>query len=162
MTSRASTAKHRLGAVVPSCAYVFTLCMRSKAWLAPSVWLRLARLPPPASSMRRSRRLRDKLAAAPGLLAHAWVTEVVKFCPISQKLRHTGVEKRHGRIQACHDVRHADSSYKEGHYEWKRKKLSLPNNTIKFGAAYFMADHLHDWRLEARRSSVLRHTRQMH
>ncbi len=66
--------------------------MRSKAWLvAASVWLRLARLPPPASRMRRSRRLRDTLAAASGLLAHASVTEVVKFCPMCPKLRHTGV-----------------------------------------------------------------------
>ncbi len=32
--------------------------------------------------MRRSRRLRDTLAAAPGLLAHASVTEVAKLCPM--------------------------------------------------------------------------------
>ncbi len=50
------------------------VCMRSKAWPAPSVWLRLARLPPPASRVRRSRRLRDTLAAAPGLVAHTLVT----------------------------------------------------------------------------------------
>jgi hypothetical protein len=46
-------------------------------WLAASVWLRLARLPPPASRVRRSRRLRDTLAAAPGLLAHTSVTEII-------------------------------------------------------------------------------------
>ncbi len=64
--------------------------MRSKAWLAASVWLRLARLPPPANRVWRSRRLRDTLAAAPGLLAHACVTEVVKLCPIGPKRRNTG------------------------------------------------------------------------
>jgi hypothetical protein len=62
-----------------------------KAWLAASVWLRLARLPPPASRVRRSRRLRDTLAAAPGLLAHACVTEAVKLCPMGPKLRCTEV-----------------------------------------------------------------------
>ncbi len=67
------------------------MCKRSKAWLAASVRLRLARLPPPASRMRRSRRLRDTLAAAPGLLAHACVTGVVIVCPMGPKLRHTGV-----------------------------------------------------------------------
>ncbi len=44
----------------------------------PGVWLRLARLPPPASRVRRSRGLRDTLAAVPGLLAHASVAETVK------------------------------------------------------------------------------------
>ncbi len=64
---------------VPKCFTLWqkSICMRSMAWLAASVWLRLARLPPPASRMRRSRRLRD--TAAPGLLAHASVTEIVKF-----------------------------------------------------------------------------------
>ncbi len=66
------------------------MCIRSKAWLAASVWLRLARLPPPASRLRRSRRLRDTLAAAPGLLAHASVTEIVNCCPMGPKLRHPG------------------------------------------------------------------------
>jgi hypothetical protein len=32
-----------------------------------------------------------KLVAAPGLLAHACVTEVVKFCPMGPKLRYTAV-----------------------------------------------------------------------
>ncbi len=73
--------------------------MRSKAWLAASVWLRLARLPPPASRARRSRRLSNTLAAAPGLLAHASVTEVVKFCPMGPKLRHTDVH-------ACEQLKH--------------------------------------------------------
>ncbi len=67
--------------------------MRSKAWLAASVWLRLARLPPPASRVRRSRRLRDTLAAAPGLLAHASVTETVTSSPMGPKLRYTAVHK---------------------------------------------------------------------
>ncbi len=48
--------------------------MRSKAWLAASARLQLARLPPPASRMRHSRRLSDTLAAAPGLLVQASVT----------------------------------------------------------------------------------------
>ncbi len=65
--------------------------MRSKAWLAASVWLRLARLPPPASRMRRSRRLRDTPEPAPGLLAHACLTEAVIFCLMGPKLRHTMV-----------------------------------------------------------------------
>ncbi len=67
------------------------VCMRSKAWVAASVWLRRARLPPPASRVWRSRRQRDTLAAAPGLLAHAWITEVVSFCPIGPTLRYTAV-----------------------------------------------------------------------
>ncbi len=44
-----------------------------------------------ASRVRRSRRLRDTLAAAPGLLAHASVTEAVKLCPMGPKHRHTVV-----------------------------------------------------------------------
>ena len=46
------------------CVFVSSqrMCMRSKAWLAASVSLRLARL-------------RSTLAAAPGLLAHALVTK---------------------------------------------------------------------------------------
>jgi hypothetical protein len=68
-----------------------SVCMRSKAWLAARVWLRLARLPPPASRVRRSRRLRDTLAAASGLLAHASVTELEKLCPVGPKLRYTAV-----------------------------------------------------------------------
>ncbi len=36
--------------------------------------------------VRRSRHRRDTLAAAPSLLAHASVTEVVKFCPMGPKL----------------------------------------------------------------------------
>jgi hypothetical protein len=77
----------RVDPMLPSCAYVFTpwqkrVCMRSKAWLAASVWLRLARLPPPTSRVWRSRRLCDMLADVPGLLAHGLLTEVVKFCPM--------------------------------------------------------------------------------
>ncbi len=48
-----------------------------------------------ASRLRRSRRLRDTLAGAPGLLAHASVTETVKFCRMGPKLRHMGVHARH-------------------------------------------------------------------
>jgi hypothetical protein len=68
--------------------------MRSKAWLAASVWLRLARLPPPASRVRRSHRLRDKLAAAPGLLAHAYVTETVASGPMGREHTYTGAVAR--------------------------------------------------------------------
>ena len=55
--------------------YGSVLCMRSKAWLAARVSLRLARLPRTASSAQRSRRLRSTHAAAPVLLAHADVTK---------------------------------------------------------------------------------------
>ena len=51
--------------------------MRSKAWLAARVSLRLARLPRTASSAQRSRRLRSTLAAAPVLLAHTEVTKTL-------------------------------------------------------------------------------------
>ena len=65
---------------VPPGIKVFTqwlsvLCMRSKAWLAARVSLRLARLPRIASSAQRACRLRSSCAAAPGLLAHAGVTK---------------------------------------------------------------------------------------
>jgi hypothetical protein len=40
--------------------------------------------------------LRDTLAAAPGLLAHASVTEAVKFCLMGPKLRHTAVQGKAG------------------------------------------------------------------
>ena len=71
--------------------YVFTLwlsglCMRSKAWLAARVSLRLARLPRTASSAQRSRRLRSTRAAAPGLLARAEVTNTEIFS-MGPKLR---------------------------------------------------------------------------
>jgi hypothetical protein len=89
------------------------VCIRSKAWLAASVWLRLARLPPHASRVRRSRHLRDTPAAAPGLFAHASVTEIVRLCPMGPKLRYTTVPQhtnwkilaymfaRGGKHQAC-------------------------------------------------------------
>jgi hypothetical protein len=48
-------------------------------------------LPPPASRVRRSRRVRDTLAAAPGLLAHASVTEAVNICLMRPKLCYTAV-----------------------------------------------------------------------
>jgi hypothetical protein len=72
-----------------------SVCMRSKSWLAASVWSQLARLPPPASRMRHSSRLRDTLAAAPGLLRLASVTEVVNFCSMGPKLRYTTVPDSH-------------------------------------------------------------------
>jgi hypothetical protein len=58
--------------------------MRSNAWLATS----------------GSRRLRDTLATAPGLLAHASVTETIQFCPMGPTLRYTAGsdEERAGRI----------------------------------------------------------------
>jgi hypothetical protein len=48
-------------------------CMRSNAWLAASVWLRLA----PAATCEQGalRDNGDTLAAAPGLLGHAKVTK---------------------------------------------------------------------------------------
>ncbi len=55
-------------------------------------------MPPPASRVRRSLRLRDTLAAAPGLLTHGSVTETVKLCPMGPKLRYTTVRK--GQTQA--------------------------------------------------------------
>jgi hypothetical protein len=56
------------------------VCVQRPGFSA-SVWLRLARLPPPASRVRRSRRLLDTLAAAPGLLAHAF-SETVNSHPV--------------------------------------------------------------------------------
>jgi hypothetical protein len=50
------------------------MCMRSKAWLAASVSLRLARLPPLQAGAHVAFALRLRLAA-PGLLAHALVTK---------------------------------------------------------------------------------------
>ena len=76
---------------VPPGALVFdlwfsVLCMRSKAWLAARVSLRLARLPRTASSAQRSRRLRSTRAAAPVLLAHADVTKNILFLQWVQNL----------------------------------------------------------------------------
>ena len=59
--------------------YGSVLCMRSKAWLASRVSLRLARLPRTASSAQRSRRLRSRRRTAPVLLAHAEVTKNIIF-----------------------------------------------------------------------------------
>ncbi len=61
----------------------------------------IARLPPPASKVRRSRHLRDTLAAAPGLLAHASVTETVAFCPMGPQLRHTVGADTHRILRWC-------------------------------------------------------------
>ncbi len=60
--------------------------MRSKAWLAVRVSLRLARLPRTASSALRSTR-----AAAPVLLAHADVTKNIILYSMGPKLRHPAV-----------------------------------------------------------------------
>ncbi len=78
---------------VPPGTSVFTLwrsvlCIRSKAWLAARVSLRLARLPRTASSAQRSRRLRSTRAAAPVLLAHANVTESINIFRMDPKRRH--------------------------------------------------------------------------
>ena len=67
--------------------------MRSKAWLAASVSLRLARLPRTASSAQRSRRLRSTLAAAPVLLAHANVAENINIFSMGPKLRYPTVSR---------------------------------------------------------------------
>ena len=84
---------------VPPGTYVLdpwlsVLCMRSKAWLAARVSLRLARLPRTASSAQRSRRLRSTRAAAPVLLAHANVTENINIFSMGPKLRYPTVAKR--------------------------------------------------------------------
>ena len=57
--------------------------MRSKAWLAARMPIRLARLPRTATSAQRLRRLRSTRAAAPVLLAHA---EVIKCFQWAQNL----------------------------------------------------------------------------
>ncbi len=77
---------------IPPGTLVFTiwlsvLCMRSKAWLAARVSLRLARLPRTASSAQHSRRLRSTRAAAPILLAHAEVTKTIILFSMGPKLR---------------------------------------------------------------------------
>ncbi len=74
--------------------------------------MRLARLPPPASRVRRSRRLRDTLAAAPGLLAHALVTETVKYSPMGPELRYAVVLG--GKV--ARDSTHGTSECREGMY----------------------------------------------
>jgi hypothetical protein len=81
---------------VPKCSpygkKVYACAQRLGA--AASVWLRLAHLPPPASRVRRSRRLRDTLAAAPGVSAHASVIKIVTCCLMGPKLRYIAVHKR--------------------------------------------------------------------
>ncbi len=50
-------------------------------------------------------RLRDTLAAAPGLLAHASVTETRRFCPMGPKLRYTAVNIcAQGMFRVCRQV----------------------------------------------------------
>ena len=71
--------------------WLSVLCMRSKAWLAARVSLRLARLLHTTRSAQRSRRLRSTRAAAPVLLAHAEVTKNIKYFWMGPKLRHTAV-----------------------------------------------------------------------
>jgi hypothetical protein len=65
--------------------WLSVLFMRSKAWLAARVSLRLACLPRTASSAQRSRRLRSTCAAAPVLLAHANVTENINIFSMGPK-----------------------------------------------------------------------------
>ncbi len=50
------------------------------------------------AALSRSRRLLDTLAAAPGLLAHASVTETVKIVRWVQKLRYTAVLRYCGSV----------------------------------------------------------------
>ena len=64
--------------------------VRSKAWLAARVSLRLARLPRTASSVQRSRRLRSMCAVSPVLLAHAELTKIIIFSSMGPKLRYLG------------------------------------------------------------------------
>ena len=75
--------------------------MRSKAWLAAHVSLRLACLPRTASSAQRSRRLFSTCAAVPDLLAHAEVTINIIHFSIGPKLRYP--TPAHGR-QRCADL----------------------------------------------------------
>ncbi len=78
-------------------------CMRSKAWLAARVPLRLARLPRTASSAQRSSRLRSTRADAPGLFAHAEVTKNKIIFSMDPKLRYPAVAFQQGYIRArCH------------------------------------------------------------
>ncbi len=71
--------------------WLSVLCMRSKAWLAARISLRLARIPRTARTARRSRRQRSTLAAAPGLLAHTEVA-IILFFSMVPTLRYPVVE----------------------------------------------------------------------
>ncbi len=51
-----------------------------------------------AATCKQARRLRDTLAAAPGLLAHASVTEKVKLRPMGPKLRYAAVAVLSARL----------------------------------------------------------------
>ena len=75
--------------------WISVLCMRSNAWLAARVSLRLARLPHTASSAQRSRRLRYTRAAAPVLLAHAEVTKIIIFFQWVQNLGTQRHQRQH-------------------------------------------------------------------
>jgi hypothetical protein len=68
--------------------------MRSKAWLAVRVSLRLACMPRTASSAQRSHRLRSTRAAAPVLLALAEVTKSINIFSMGPKLRYPVVLRR--------------------------------------------------------------------
>ncbi len=85
--------------------WLSVLCMRSKAWLAARVSLRLARLPRTASSAQRSRRLRSTRAAAPVLLTHADVTKNIKYFSMGPKLRHLAVHPQLVRMLLPHRLR---------------------------------------------------------
>ena len=77
--------------------------MRSKAWLAARVLLRLARLPRTANSAQRSRRLCSTYAAVPALLTHAEVTKTYYVIngPKHVKCReHQGLARGSGNVGA--------------------------------------------------------------
>jgi hypothetical protein len=70
--------------------WISVLCMRSKAWLAARVPLRLARLPHTASSAQRSRRLRSTRGCASPSHARERHKNVKHFS-MGTKLRHPTV-----------------------------------------------------------------------
>ncbi len=77
--------------------------MRSKAWLAARVSLRLAHLRRAASSAQRSRRLRSTRAAVSGLLAHTEVTKKPIKNSMGPKLRYPhGTTQQPYLSRACY------------------------------------------------------------
>ncbi len=105
------------------------MCMRSKAWLAASVSLRLARLPRTASSAQRSRRLRSTLAAAPGLRAHALVTKQFKTLTLNSDAMSYSGAQRPGLPLASHSgMGKALTSP-----AWLRRSFSRPEKTYGVG-----------------------------
>jgi hypothetical protein len=96
--------------------------MRSKAWRSRK---HVAAASSPAASYRQVAALtspaRYTVAAAPGLLAHASVTEVVQFCPMGPKLRYTAVSIGNPAQGVC--VTHLELLL--------RTVFALPNASIK-------------------------------